>query len=287
MPGWYFRTLCWVAVPEPLLQRARTSLALRALDARDRSLARLGRGPASDGLVPPRRRDFVGPSDFVATGDEFLQHFTGIAGLTAGERVLDIGCGIGRMARPLTRLLDGDGSYDGFDVNAEGIAWCRANYGAHPRFRFVAVDLFNRRYNPGGARSATDVAFPYGDGAFDLAIATSVFTHLLADEADHYLAEAARTLAPGGRLLSTWFLLDEHSRAAITAGRAALGFRDPDRELAVVDDEMPEEAVAHGRQWLDTALERHGLRLVSLHPGTWRGEEDGASFQDLVLATTT
>ena len=40
-------------------------------------------------------------------------------------------------------------------------------------------------------------------------ILTSVLTHLLEDEAEHYLAETARVLEPGGRALATFFLLDD------------------------------------------------------------------------------
>jgi SAM-dependent methyltransferase len=271
-------------VPAPLLQRARTSLRLRALDLRDRVAGR------ADPLVPPRRRHFVGhaESDFAATGDEFLGHFTRLGGLTPTDRVLDIGCGIGRMARPLAGFLDAArGSYDGFDVNADGVAWCREHYARHPRFTFAAADLFNARYNPAGTQSADAYTFPYGDGRFDFALATSVFTHLLEAEADRYLAEAARTLAPGGRLFATWFLLDDGSRAAIAAGRAALPFLAPEQRVAVVSEAVPEEAIAFDRAWVVAAAARHGLETAAVHAGTWRGETDppAPTFQDIVVAT--
>jgi SAM-dependent methyltransferase len=271
-------------VPAPLLQRARTSLRLRALDLRDRVAGR------ADPLVPPRRRHFVGhaESDFAATGDEFLCHFTRLGGLKPTDRVLDIGCGIGRMARPLAGYLDAArGSYDGFDVNAAGIAWCREHYARHPRFTFAVADLFNARYNPAGTQSADAYTFPYGDGRFDFALATSVFTHLLEAEADRYLAEAARTLAPGGRLFATWFLLDDGSRAAIAAGRAALPFLAPEQRVAVVSEAVPEEAIAFDRAWVLAAAARHGLETAAVHAGTWRGETDppAPTFQDIVVAT--
>jgi SAM-dependent methyltransferase len=266
-------------VPEPLLERARTSLRLRALDLRDRV------GGRTDRLVPPRRMDFVGHSDFAGTGDEFLRHFTALGGLAPTERVLDIGCGIGRMARPLTGYLTPPGTYDGFDINAEGIAWCRSRYRSHPNFTFVVADLFNRRYNPAGTQSADAFTFPYADASFDFALATSVFTHLLEGEAQRYVAEAARTLVPGGRLFATWFLLDDGSRAAIAAGRAGLPFLDADQAVAVVSDEVPEEAIAFDSTWLREALQRHGLTLTAVHEGTWRGDEGGTSFQDIVVAT--
>jgi SAM-dependent methyltransferase len=275
------RPLGSAAVPAPLLERARTSLRLRALDLRDKVAGR------ADPLVPPRRRHFVGhaESDFAATGDEFLGHFTALGGLAPTDRVLDIGCGIGRMARPLAGFLDGaTGSYDGFDVNAEGIAWCREHYADHPRFTFVVADLFNSRYNPAGTQSAQEFTFPYADTSCDFALATSVFTHLLEGEADRYLAEAARTLAPGGTLFATWFLLDDGSRAAVTSGRAALAFLDPEGRVAVVSDDVPEEAVAFDRTWLTEAAGRHGLEIRAIHEGAWRGGA-GPSFQDIVVAT--
>src|SRR4051812_50067502 len=98
-----------------VLARAVTSLRLRALDLGDRAL---GRG---DRLVPPRRlRGFAGDSDFVATGDELLRLARAHGGLSAGRPVLDVGCGIGRVARALTRVLHPPprGAHGGLDPGA-------------------------------------------------------------------------------------------------------------------------------------------------------------------------
>ena len=263
-----------------MLERALTSLRLRALDARDRLSRR------RDPLVPTRRLQFVGRGDFAETGDEFLGHFRELAGLEPHERVLDVGCGIGRMARPLTGYLDRQrGSYQGFDVNRDGIGWCRRRYARrHPNFHFQVADLYNRRYHPGGAYLASEYRFPFDDGCFDLVIATSVYTHLLEQEADHYLAESTRVLAEGGRLFATFFLLDAVSRAKIAAGEAGLPFLDAGEHVAVISDDLPEEAVAYDARWVSERLAAHGLEPTELRPGTWSGREDGLSFQDIVVA---
>lgn len=266
---------------QPLSERVRDSLRLRALDLKDRASGR------ADRLVPPRRLDFVGHSDFVSTGDEFLTHFVELGGLQPQHAVLDVGCGIGRIARPLAGYLSADGSYDGFDVNREGIGWCRRRYAKHPNFRFQVADLYNKRYNPRGAHSASEYRFPYADASFDFVILTSVLTHLLEAEADHYLAEVARVLRPGGRVLATFFLLDDDSRAAIAEGRAGLRFLDPEGHVAVVDEDMPEEAVAFDAGWMREHTSGHGLDVVSVSPGSWTGREDGRSFQDVVVAART
>jgi SAM-dependent methyltransferase len=264
-----------------VLHRALTSVRLRALDTRDRLTGR------ADPLVPPRRMQFVGRGDFVAIGDEFMRYFLDFAGLDPRHRVLDVGCGIGRMARPLAHFLDPEvGRYDGFDVDRQGIGWCRRRYARrHPNFRFLRADLFNRRYHPGGAHKASEYRFPYEDDRFDLVIATSVFTHLLEAEAEHYLAESARVLKPGGRLFATFFVLDADSRRRIAVGEAGFPFLDAEAHVAVVSEDLPEEAVAYDREWIAARLAEHGLTTLDVRPGTWSGREDGLSFQDIVVAS--
>jgi SAM-dependent methyltransferase len=259
------------------LVRAAESLRLRAADAAD---ALRGRG---DRFTPPRRlAGYVGDSDFRTTGEEFLGHFQTLAGLRAEDRVLEIGCGIGRMARVLVDVLRPPGSYDGFDIVAAGITWCQAHYRETPApFRFQHADLRNSSYNPGATASASDYRFPFGDGSFDLVLATSLFTHLLTDAADHYLAETARVLARGGRLFATWYLLSDAD-----AGSPPSPFtrRDPGSPMAVSDPEVPEAAVAFDEAWLRARLAAHGLALQTLVRGNWNGGA-GTSRQDLLVAS--
>ncbi len=254
------------------MSRAARSLRLRAADLSD--VARRRRDP----LIPPRRlAGYVGDSDFAATGDEFLRHFRELGGLRAQDRVLEIGCGIGRMARVLVPVLRPPGSYDGFDVVDSGIAWCQERYRATPApFRFVHADLRNSAYNPGGALDPASYCFPYQDAAFDLVIATSLFTHLLPEAAAHYLAEAARVLAPGGRLFATWLLFSP-SRPAPAA------FAELDARTRLGDPDVPESAVAYEESWLTERFSIQQFSLDVLAQGTWSGLE-GRSFQDIVVA---
>ncbi len=264
-------------VTSGLASRAAASLRLRAGDATDRVLGR------RDPLTPPRRlQQAVGDSDFVATGAEFGRLLDDLGVLSPDARVLDIGCGAGRIARVLAGRLRPSGSYDGFDVMADAVAWCRRAYGAAGLavpFRFVHADIENALYNPGGRVRAAEYRFPYVDGAFDLVLATSVFTHLLAETAAWYLAEAARVLAPGGVLFTTWFLVrDVGPDAAFRFDRFEGG------PAYVADPALPEAAVGYEEEWVSAQLADVGLafdRPALL--GTWAGGA-GTSFQDLVIA---
>ena len=62
-------------------------------------------GKRPDG-VPPRGKIFIGYGDYVKQGEKFLGYFQELCGLKPNHAVLDVGCGIGRMAVPLTRFLN-------------------------------------------------------------------------------------------------------------------------------------------------------------------------------------
>jgi SAM-dependent methyltransferase len=237
------------------------------------------------GLVPPRGISNVGRGDFAATGAEFLRYFTELADLRPGDRVLDAGCGVGRMSVPLLGFLAG-GSYAGFDVDRWMIAWCRRNIATRrPDFEFALAPTFNRKYNPFGTVAAIDFRFPYPDESFDFAFATSLFTHLPQDEAAHYLGEVARVLRPGGNCFLTFFLLTVDARQAMTEGRARLDFRHRAAGEATTNPRCPEDAIALPVDGARAMLAEAGLDVAEpIHYGAWSDAPDAFTFQDIVVA---
>jgi SAM-dependent methyltransferase len=266
-----------------IARRLARSVELRVRDGLDRVRGR------DDPLVPPRRMDFVGDSDFRATGDEFLGHFVRLADLRPEDRVLDVGCGVGRMARPLAGYLRAPGRYDGFDIVPEGIAWCRRHYAAeHSNFAFHLADVANPHYHPLGRTAARDYRFPFEDDSFDFAFATSVFTHVLEPEADRYLGEMARVVRPGGRLLATFFLLDEGAARVQATGGSVPAFVRRDGAAFIGADGVAEEAVAYEERWLRDRSAAHRLTIREpIHRGSWSGRPKAVSFQDIVVAGRT
>ncbi len=235
--------------------------------------------------APPVEQCFCGDGDFRAIGAEFLGHFVREAGLRPHERVLDIGCGIGRIAVPLTQYLSGKGRYDGIDVVADGIAWCAERITpVYPAFRFRHLDVGHALYNPQGRGDAAGVSLPYPDASFDFVCLVSVLTHFGAAELTRYAGEVARLLAPGGRCLATAFLLNSPSRAGLRGGGGPWRFDagDPGPELHA-DASAPMAAVAFDEDFLVERFLRHGLRRrrPAVY-GHWSGRAS-ASFQDICV----
>lgn len=229
---------------------------------------------------PPPDSIFVGDGDYRAIGAEFLGHFVRIGRLQPHERVFDIGCGIGRMAVPLTQYLDPErGSYDGVDPVMEGILWCAQTITpAYPRFRFQRLDIAHPLYNPRGSLPGIEVRFGFANGSFDFITMTSVATHLPPDELVVYLQEASRLLAPGGRLFLTAFAIDQKT------GQERLSFkRWQDGPGWYAIDEAPLAAAGIDSTFLVEKATEAGLVVESLRPGHWRGIS-AAHYQDLLLA---
>ncbi len=252
-----------------------------AIDALERLSGR------RDPLVPPRSLiEEIGGGDYVAIGDRFFDLFLR-AGLEPADDVLDVGCGAGRMARPLAGWLRG--SYEGFDVSESAVRWCRRRITPrHPNFGFTRLDVANDVYNPGGRLSAAELRFPYGDDSFDFAFLTSVFTHMLPEGVLRYLDELARVLRPGGRVLATYFLLDPAAERALERSDARIEFPDSaDGALGryrLANRDSPASAVAYPLAAIEAAHAERGLAIRERWPGRWSGAERPPAFQDVTVS---
>lgn len=238
-----------------------------------------------DGLTPSRSAiDEIGGSDFSAVGRHLAEIAISLGELRPNLRVLDAGCGYGRVAVPLTTYLR-DGSYAGFDVSRRSIRWCERHITRRfPAFRFTHVDVRNRHYNPSGLVEPEEFVFPFGSASVDVVFASSLFTHLTLGALRRYLAEASRVLVPGGRFVASFFLLNAESSERVRSGRGDPRFTFVGDEMAVQDVRDPEAAVAFSESIVSGDFKAAGLDILTIHNGSWCERENTLSYQDFVVA---
>ena len=245
-----------------------------------------------DPLVPPKSAIYCGAvSAFASSGDTLRQRVIELAGLSPECRVLDIGCGMGRLAAPLTRYLDQHGSYTGLDIVPSAIDWCKRNITrTFPNFTFALADVLNREYNPSGRIEASAYRFPYPDDSFDVVVLMSVFTHMLAPAMENYIHEISRVLASGGRCFATYYLINAESEQLMRAGTSVVRFVHRAGPCWLVSTTTPELSVAYDESFVRGAYQRCGLfDEPRVHYGGWSGRpalwapESGLGDQDIVV----
>lgn len=226
--------------------------------------------------------------DFCAIGEGIIGNMVRQGFIRPDYTLLDVGCGLGRLARPLVKILNDRGSYTGLDVTRSSIEWCRQAYSAYQRFTFHHIDVFNMHYNPRGVVRAHEYHFKLANNTFDFAWSTSLFTHMLILDVDHYLVEMARVLKPGGRCWNTFLLLDDISGPLVRpleGRRSLVSLPHPIEGGLTHDLADPEEQIAFYLDRVRAAYTAAGLEIEDIRFGPWSGRADNirAGRQDVII----
>ncbi len=212
-------------------------------------------------------------SDLAASRKALIDALIDVAGLTPSSRILDIGCGFGRLAVGLAGYLDADGSYDGFDIVPEAVNWCAANIrGPHGNIRFQHADIYSKEYNPHGRTKAGKYRFPFKDAKFDIVVLVSIFAHLTPAESDNYIGEIARLLKPKGRCFATYPSAPPKSRRPMPCRDSPIHFKQAKREAGLhwsAVKRIQESTAGREEVFLRSGCAKHGLSS-KFYPGYWR-----------------
>jgi len=151
---------------------------------------------------------------------ELRQKTANLAQLQPGEMVLDVGCGTGTLVMEVARRVGRAGRVAGIDPGSQQIARARAKAArrnAPIEFQIGVIE---------------QLAFP--DQTFDVVLSTLMMHHLPAPLKRQGLAEIARVLKPGGRLVIADFT-HKKERAGQAARFHAGGSRMHDLAALVKD----------------------------------------------------
>lgn len=235
-----------------------------------------GRDPASGLPLPPRLlraggRHFRADAAFLAGARRDAQRLVELGRLGPDTRLLDLGCGAGRLAIGIRAEVGTIRAYCGIDVDRSAIGWCTRHLTARDAaLRFHAVDVRNARYNPAGAALDERFRLPVDDASVDTVHAYSLFSHMVAEDVRAYLGEIARALDSGGGAVFTAFVEDGVADQAVNPS----GYGPRTWRGAL-------HCVRFDRAYFEDLLADAGLAVVTFRHG---GETDGQSLYAAVPA---
>jgi SAM-dependent methyltransferase len=181
-------------------------------------------------------------------------------GLAENGKVLDLGCGTGRLAIGIAEL-NLHVYYMGMDVNRRAMDWCLENLEG-PSRHFQRLDVRSARYNPEGQSLDETFRLPIADGIYDIAHAYSLFSHMLARDVGVYFRELRRVLKPEGVAFITAFVEDDVPPVSINPA----GY--------IMEWEGPLHCVRFSRTEFESLVREAGLEIRDTAHG---GETDGQS----------
>ena len=230
-----------------------------------------------------------GPGNFDLISKGHTDNLHRWVGLEAGHTVLEIGCGIGRDAIPLTEILT-EGRYVGIDIIKRSIDWCKDNIArTNPHFGFYHYDVKDQLHNPGGTIKTTDIRIPLTAKSVDRVVLFSVFTHMFQADIEHYLREFKRVLKPSGLVYATTFLFtDEILEKARATNLTPFDLRfehEINSNCRINTPSHPLGAVAYSVAAWDEMIAASGMRYAKpfLH-GAWSGfYADPQDGQDVAI----
>jgi len=250
------------------------------------------RDEAFEAMRRTEMNDWVGGADPALVGlfcDDILKRLSSIG---PRSRVLDFGCGIGRVAVQLLSRDQPPRGYLGIDIMPSVIDFCRAEI--QPRFPKTVFalaagtnDHYDRRIDTSViAQSPAELTTQYG-GRFTHAFAFSVFTHLYAADFITALRFVGTLIRAGGEFLFTAFTLTAFARAMIAAGTTDFPldrheYREEGRVM-IGDPTDPLAFIAYDPSLITAMVAEAGLIITKIEYGTWMGGRLGASLQDIYI----
>jgi len=184
--------------------------------------------------------DWLKHADAQASVQEIKRLMLGLAPVREGDRVLDVGCGIGLETTRLARRVGPSGRVVGIDVSTPMIAEARRRAECDgAQIEYVVMD-------------AQHLDFP--DGAFDLCRTERVLRYI--EQPDQALREMTRVLRPGGSVVA----FDFDSDATVIDAPDAVLTR---RVREILDAAVPQGWI--GRQ-LPRLFREAGLSEIEVVP---------------------
>lgn len=247
-----------------------------------------------DEMRRSKMNEWVGGADPELVGEISAEILLSHLPSVPDARMLDFGCGIGRVALAVLRRRPELAALTGFDIVPKLVDFCRENIGANftkANFELVAdandhYERYDRAKSVEAPQTHADLLAKYGS-SFDSAYAFSVFTHIDVNDFAPLLRFVGTLLKPGGRFLFTAFALTPFSRHQLDKGLTNPAFsRLHFEENGAVLVGKPSDRlafIAYDISRIEAMIWEAGLIPCEVEYGEWRSDKMSRSYQDVFV----
>ena len=204
--------------------------------------------------------------------------------LMRNQRVLEIGCGCGRIANGLIHYLSVEGEYVGIDVDRQIIDWCERNISTrNSNFEFYQVDVANNYYYQDDNQQTNTYDFSFLESReFDCVIALSVFNHLRLEDTQQYLQEISKRLAINGLAYCTFWIIDNDFLEFQEGSKKHLALKRQDNGIWYGYQRQSFFA-GYESELLNNIFAEANLKVIDFCPGSWARKKNARLYQDWYL----
>ncbi|MBF0196281.1 MAG: class I SAM-dependent methyltransferase [Planctomycetes bacterium] len=204
--------------------------------------------------LPDRRwcgPDFKNDQYYLQSTENEVKRLIDNLSCSKSSRILDVGCGQGRLAVGLTRVLK-EVIYHGIDVDKDSVMWCQKYISKHyTNMEFSHLNVYNERYNKEGVIFNNDFLFELQENSFDIAYLYSVFSHMTEEDMRIYLQDLKRVLTNKGKIFFTTYVEEDVTNYEVNP-----------KDYHVYS-ETPLHVVRYRKEYLLSILDECGYKLLN------------------------
>jgi SAM-dependent methyltransferase len=269
-----------------------TNIATHELTLREKKMPEVSK--IYDLIKQSEMNDWVGGSDPEQVGDACCGILDRYILINENSRMLDFGCGIGRVLLSVLKHHPMVAKITGFDIMPQVIEFCDAEIAVtFPNASFELIGGSNDHYDEfinaadNTKAISSDVVLHRYSGQFSGAYAFSVFTHVEIADFRALLLLLVKLLEPGGEFLFTAFLLTPYSRRAIEQRQCLFPFEsdayEADGQVFTGNTTDRLGFIAFDLALVEQMVFEAGLVVTHVEHGAWTGAGFSSSLQDVIV----
>lgn len=238
--------------------------------------------------------DIVGGSDPVEIAQFNVDIIERISTIEQGMKVLDFGCGCGRVSLPILEKIGPQGTIVGVDIIPKMIEFCREEITSiYPNSNFYQLVAENSHYTQWTETQAKDSSqisdlTDIAESEFDLIFAFSVFTHLDLEDTKKYLKQFSKLLRPGGSIVISAMFINESSMRGLHNNTSNVPFGKSIKRRRDIYFGNPQDKLAavgfREASFIKLAVDA-GLEVSQIYYGAWPGRPHRICGQDVIALT--